>query len=54
MSDDIHSATDKLAHDMMLHAIEYFEQGNNADVLHEIRVRINSALERVERRQRPT
>lgn len=41
-------AADKLAHDMMIHAIAYFQEGYNAEVLHEMRIRINSALTAIE------
>jgi hypothetical protein len=41
-------AADRLANDMMIHGIAYFCEGGNAEVLHEMRIRINSALAEIE------
>lgn len=45
---DFTEAADRLAHKMMIHAIAYFKEGGNAEMLHEMRVRINSALVAIE------
>jgi hypothetical protein len=45
---DINEAANKLAHDMMIHGIAYFKEGGDVEVLHEMRIRINSALAAIE------
>lgn len=40
-------AANRLAHDMMIHAIAYFEEGGNAAVLKAMQQRITGALLRI-------